>query len=86
MTETTFGRNELFYYRKRKWQSLVSSAVNDHVKRGILTPLGGDVDGGTVVNLCSSKLDLLGKNIFTVFTGKIIFYQCTKEFVDKRTF
>ena len=28
-------------YRKRKWQSLVCSAVNDLVRRGILAPIGG---------------------------------------------
>ena len=39
VTETTFRRNELFFYRKRKWQSLVCSAVNDHVRRGILAPM-----------------------------------------------
>ena len=37
-------------FKKRKWQSLVCSAVNDLVKRRILTPLGVGEDRTLLAN------------------------------------
>jgi telomerase reverse transcriptase len=59
VTETTFGRNELFYYRKRTWQSMISSTLESHKKRGILRELGSV---SSVANLTGAEGRFLPKS------------------------